>query len=92
VGNGNLEGRVGERVTLRLFIGKLVVRMVAAQDRVQWGILELALLRRRVTYTRLERLRGDIHTNEAHKNNNTTPTFRGLHKTTQKHGRWRKKR
>jgi hypothetical protein len=39
-------------------------------------------------YTRLEQLRGDIHTNGApHKNNNdnnTTPIYIGLNNTTQK--------
>jgi hypothetical protein len=35
------------------------------------------------TYTRLEQLHGNIHTNGAHKNNdsNTTPIFIGLYKT-----------
>jgi hypothetical protein len=39
----------------------------------------------KVTYTRLEQLRGNLHTNGAHKNNNdnTTLIFIGLH-TTQK--------
>jgi hypothetical protein len=37
-------------------------------------------------HTRLGHLRGNIHTNGAHKNNDnhTTPIFIGLHKTTQK--------
>jgi hypothetical protein len=35
------------------------------------------------TYTRLEQLHGNIHTNGTHKNNesNTMPIFIGLHKT-----------
>jgi hypothetical protein len=32
-------------------------------------------------YTRLEQLRGNMHTNEAHKNN-TTPTYIGINKIT----------
>jgi hypothetical protein len=33
----------------------------------------------------------NIHTNEAHKNNNKTPIFIGLNKTTQKHGHRKRK-
>jgi hypothetical protein len=37
-----------------------------------------------VTYTRLEQLHGNIHITGAYKNNdNTTPIFIGLNKTTQ---------
>lgn len=40
----------------------------------------------KMTYTRLEQQRGNIHTNGAHKSNNdnTTSIFIGLHKTIQK--------
>jgi hypothetical protein len=47
-----------------------------------------------VTDTRLDKLLGNIYTNGAHKNNNdnnTTPIFRGLHKTTQKNRRRNRK-
>jgi hypothetical protein len=43
-----------------------------------------------MTHTRLEQLRGIVHTNGAHKNNNnnnTMPVFIGPNKITQKHRR-----
>jgi hypothetical protein len=44
------------------------------------------VIKNKVTYTRREQLRGNIHTNGAYKNSNdnTTPIAIGLNKTTQK--------
>jgi hypothetical protein len=50
-----------------------------------WYMLNISMANNKVTYTGLEQLHGNIHTNGAHKNNdNTTQILIGLNKTTQK--------